>query len=235
LNKILQIVTSNSTRSVLDALLPYLEANSGIRAEIRFDSAKVMLSRIKSGESADIVVLGEQAVAELVTLGHLLPLSKKPFAVSKVGIGIRVGEAHPDINTVDQLRNVLTCSRAIAHTINGLSGMYVPALLEKLGIAEVMTGRIVTRPGGLIGRVVVAGEADIAVQQISELLAVPGLDLVGPLPSEVQKEFCSYVGIFKNSQNQESGEKFLKFLATPKLASLFKSKGLDWVAPSDGK
>jgi molybdate transport system substrate-binding protein len=113
--------------------------------------------------------------------------------------------------------------------------MYVPTLLEKLGIAEVMTGRIVTRPGGLIGRVVVAGEADIAVQQISELLAVPGLDLVGPLPNEVQKEFCSYVGIFKNSQNQESSEKFLKFLATPELASLFKSKGLDWVAPSDEK
>ncbi len=235
MKKILQIVTSNSTRSVLDALLPCLEARTGIRAEIRFDSAKVMLSRIKSGETADIVVLGEQAVGELVTLGHLLPLSKTPFAVSKVGIGIRTGETHPNINTADELRKVLTSSRAIAHTINGLSGMYVPTLLEKLGITEVMIGRIVTRPGGLIGMVVVSGEADIAVQQISELLAVPGLDLVGPLPNEVQKEFCSYVGIFSNSQNQESGEKFLRFLATPELASLFKSKRLDWVSPPDEK
>lgn len=225
----IKVFTSNSTRSVLDAVVPLLEREKGILAEIQFDSAKTMLFRIKAGESADVVVLGERAVEELVAIGRVRGDSKTPFAVSTVGIGVRSGEKHPKIDTVEALRETLLSSRAIAHTINGLSGMYVPTLLEKLGISEGMKGRIVTRPGGLIGRVVVSGEADIAVQQISELLAVPGIDLVGELPSEVQREFRSYVGVFCDSPNQEAGNKFLEFLASPELVQLFCKKGLQLV------
>jgi molybdate transport system substrate-binding protein len=226
----IKLLTSNSTRSVLDALAPLFELETGYRLGVHFDSAKIMLARIKSGETADVVVLGESAVDELVKLGRVSAQSRRPFARSRVGIAVRAGMPHPDVGTLDALRRTLLAARSIAHTVNGLSGMYVPTLLERLGIADEMRPKTVTRTGGLIGRVVVTGEAEIAVQQISELLQVPGIELVGPLPDEVQKTFESAAGIFADTQRRRGAEALLQFFAASASAAVFEAKGLESVA-----
>jgi molybdate transport system substrate-binding protein len=111
--------------------------------------------------------------------------------------------------------------------VNGASGRYVPVLLERLGIAQQMKPRTVTREGGYIGGVVVTGEADIEIQQIVELLAVPGIDLVGPLPDEIQKVFETAAGIFVAAAQPAEAEALLRFLLAPAAAGSFRQKGLD--------
>jgi len=223
----IRIMTSNSTRGVLETLAPAFEQASGHALSLQYDSAKAMMARIKAGETADVVVLGTGAIDELEALGRLAPGSRRPFARSRVGVAVRTGAPRPDISTVEAFKRALLEAKSVAHTVHGASGMYVPVLLERLGIAEQIKPKTVTRPGGYIGVVVASGEAEIAVQQICELLAVPGIDLVGPLPDDIQKVFETSAGIFTASADPAGARAFLDFCAAPAHAPLFKAKGLE--------
>lgn len=225
----LKILTSNSTRPILDALIPAYEKSSGNTVTISGDSAKAMVARIRGGESGDVLVLGSGAVKELAEAGFIDGTSRRSFARAVVGVGVRSGTPHPDIGTVDAFRNTLLAARAIAHTVHGASGMYIPTLLEKLGIAEQMKAKTVNRPGGYIGTVVVAGEADIALQQIPELLAVPGLDCVGPVPDAVQKSFETSIALFSASPHAKAAQAMIEFFASPANTPLFRAKGMEHI------
>lgn len=223
----LKILTSNSTRTVLDALIPAYEKTSGNTVTIIADSAKAMVAKIKSGETGDVVILGSGALKELADAGFVADASRRPFARAVVGVGVARGTPHPDISGVDALRRSLLAAKSIAHTVHGASGMYIPLLLDKLGITGEMKAKTVTRPGGYIGTVVVAGEAEIALQQIPELLAVDGLELVGPLPDAVQKTFETSAGIVAASKHADAALAMLDFFAAPEHAALFAGKGLE--------
>jgi molybdate transport system substrate-binding protein len=226
-----RVVTSNATYALLAALAPAFEARTGHRLHIEHDSAKTMLSRIESGETADVAVLNAPHVDRLVGLGMLDGATRRLFARSKIGVAVRAGEPHPDVRSVEALRQTLLAARAIAHTVHGASGMYVPELLRRLGIAEAVAAKIVTRPGGLIGRVVAAGEADVAIQQISELLEVPGIEIVGPLPDPVQKTLESAAAVFSDSAQPAAAEELLSFFAAAEAAPVFIEKGLEPALP----
>lgn len=227
----LKILTSNSTRPVLDALIPAYTKATGNTVAISADSAKAMVARIRGGETGDVLVLGNGAVKELAEAGFINGASRRGFARAVVGVGVRSGTPHPDIRSVESFRKALLAARAIAHTVHGASGMYIPTLLEKLGISEQMKGRIVNRPGGYIGEVVVAGEADIALQQIPELLAVPGLDCVGPVPDAVQKSFETAIAVFATSAQAKVAHAMIDFFSNPANTPLFREKGLEHVNP----
>jgi molybdate transport system substrate-binding protein len=225
----IQIFTSNSSLTLLDALAPAFERASGHRYAVNVASAKVMLGRIKDGEAGDVVILGASALDELVELGIVVAGSRRTFARSRVGVAVRTGAPKPDISSVEAFRRTMLNAKSIAHTVHGASGMYVPVLLERLGIAEQMKSKTVTRQGGYIGGVVAAGEAEVAVQQIVELLAVPGIDVVGPLPDDIQKVFETAAGIFTASKQPAAAETLLRFLLMPAFAGVFNEKGLEQV------
>lgn len=227
----LTVLTSNSTQPLLDALGALFEAECAHHISVQCDSAKVMLQRIVDGLEGDVVVLGAEAVDALAKEKIVDRDSVRPFARSRVGVGVKAGRPHPDISTVDALRRTLLDAGSVAHTVHGASGMYVPVLLERLGIADQIKPKTVTRPGGFIGRVVVTGEAEIAIQQISELLAVPGLELVGPLPNEIQKIFLTCAAIFTGSRERAAAENLLEFFSHPSCAAVFESKGLEPPSP----
>lgn len=227
----LKILTSNSTRTVLDVLIPAYEKSTGNTVSISADSAKAMVAKIKAGETGDVVILGSGAVKELVEAGIVTAASRRAFARAVVGVGVRKGTPHPDICSVDALRNTLLAAKSIAHTVHGASGMYIPTLLEKLGITEQMKPKTVTRPGGYIGAVVVAGEAELALQQIPELMAVPGLEVVGPLPAAVQKTLETSAGLLAKSSHAAAAEEMIRFFMNPAHGPLFQSKGLEQAAP----
>jgi molybdate transport system substrate-binding protein len=226
----LKILTSNSTLTVLDVLIPAYEKATGNKVSVIADSAKGMVAKIRAGESGDAIVLGTGAVRELAEAGIVVPDSQRAFARAIVGVGVRKGTPHPDISSVDAFRASLLAAKSIAHTVHGASGMYIPTLLEKLGIAEQMKAKTVTRPGGYIGTVVVAGEAEVALQQIPELMAVPGLEVVGPVPDAVQKTFETSAGLFAASKNLAAAQAMLDFFSAPAHATLFSGKGLEQVA-----
>ncbi len=223
----IKMLTSHSSFSVLDALAPAFEQATGQQVTIEADSAKTMLTRIRGGETADIVILGKAVVEELVTRDIAVAGTPRPFARARVGVAVRTGASRPDISSVEAFKRSMLVAKSIAHTVHGASGMYVPVLMERLGIAEQMKLKTVTRPGGYIARVVASGEAEIAIQQIVELLAVPGVDLVGPLPDEIQKVFETAAGIFAASKQPAAAEELLRFLVAPACAGVFKEKGLE--------
>jgi molybdate transport system substrate-binding protein len=221
------VLTSHSSFSVLDALAPAHERESRRAVAIEADSARTMLARIKAGETGDVVILGKAMVEELARAGIAGAGTARPFARARVGVAVRAGAPRPDISTVEAFKRSMLAAKSIAHTVNGASGLYVPVLMERLGIAAQMKPRTVTRPGGYIARVVAAGEAEIAIQQIVELLAVPGVDLVGPLPDEIQKVFETSAAVFMTSKRAAGAEALLDFLLSPAHAGVFREKGLE--------
>lgn len=223
----LSLLASNSTRAVLAELLPAFERTTGTRVSVRYDPAKIMLERIAAGEHGDLAVLGQAAIDALADEGKIVPDSRRTLARCGVGIGVRTGAPKPDISTVDAFKRALLEARSIAHTTHGASGIHFTGIVERLGIANEVKAKAVKNPGGLIGELVVSGKAELAVQQIPELMAVPGLELVGPLPQELQSISVVTAGIFAGSHETAAAQELLDFLATPSSARVFRAKGLE--------
>jgi molybdate transport system substrate-binding protein len=223
----LALRTSNSTRPVLDMLLPDFERGTGHKVVLQLDTAKNSLARIEAGERGDVAVLLGKSIDKLAGMGILDAGSCRPFSRSTIGIGVLQGAPRPDISSVDTFKRALLNAKSIAHTVHGPSGAYFPGLIERLGIADQVKPKTVTRPGGYIGVVVTAGEAEMAFQQICELVAVPGIDVVGPIPKEIQLNFDSKAGIFAESANQAAASQLLAFLTQPLHAATFRKAGLE--------
>jgi molybdate transport system substrate-binding protein len=211
---------------VLDLLIPDFERATGHTVTLILDTAKNSLARIKAGERADAAVLLGTSVDALVDMGVLGAASVQPFARSTIGIGVLKGAPKPDISTVEAFKRTLLNAKSIARTVHGPSGSYFPGLIERLGIAEQVKPKTVTRPGGYIGVVVTAGEAEMAFQQICELLAVPGIEVVGPIPKELQYNFDSKAAIFSESKHKAAAQTLLTYFAQTKNAGKFVAAGL---------
>lgn len=228
----LKVLTSNSMRAVMDELVPQFERASGHKISISYDPAKLMLSRIRSGETADVAILGSSVIDELAKEGHIGSDTRMVLARCGIGMAVRAGAARPDIDSVEAFKRALLSARSIAYTIDGASGMHFAGLIERLGIAENLKASARRRSGGLIGELVASGEAEIAIQQIPELMAVRGIDLVGPIPAELQKITVVAAGVFGDAREPQAARAFLGFLSEPAAAAVIKSKGLE---PATGR
>ncbi len=223
----IKVLCSNSSHAVMDELVPAFERASGHKVSIGYDTAILTLSRIKGGETADAVILNAPAIDELTKQGRIAAGSRRTLARCGVGIAVRAGAPKPDISSLEAFKRALLDAKSIAHTEAGASGIYFAGLIERLGIAAQVQAKARTRPGGLIGRLVASGEAELAVQQIPELMAVAGIDLVGPLPPELQLISTVTAAVFADARQPDAAGVFLAFLATPAAARVFKANGLD--------
>ena len=223
----IQVFTGNSMRTVLTELLPQFERDSGRQVSVSYDPAQIVLKRIANGESADLAFLGEPAIDKLIQQGKIAAASKRALARLGAGVAVRAGAPHPDIGSVEAFKRMLLDAKTIAYASEGASGIHFAGLIERLGIAAQIKSKARTRPGGLVGELVVSGEAEIALQQIPELMAVPGIDVVGPFPAELQKISVTTAGIFAASRQSEAAQALLDFLTAPAAARVFRAKGLE--------
>ena len=223
----LAIFASNATRAVLDELKPELERASGRNVTVSFDPAQIMLKRIAAGESADLAILNQSAIDALAAEGKISGDSRRTLARCGVGVGVRAGAAKPDIASVDAFKRAMLEAKSIAHTTHGASGIHFSGLIERLGIADAVRAKAVTDAGGLIGELVVRGKAEVAIQQIPELMAVPGIEVVGPLPQELQTISVVTAGIFSASEAPGAARAALDYLISPAAARVFRAKGLE--------
>ena len=219
------LFTSNSMHAVLDELLPQYERSSGNTVRVSYDPAKIMRQRIDAGETADVGVLGRTMLDELAAQGRIVPESVRTLARCGVGVGVLAGRPKPDVSTLDSFKRALLDAKSIAFTVSGASGIHFSSVIEKLGIADAVRAKAVRQPGGLVGELLVAGKADLAIQQIPELMAVPGVELVGPLPQEVQATSTSGVGVFTSSQNKAAAQALADLLSAPASKSVFRARG----------
>ncbi|HLF38714.1 MAG TPA: substrate-binding domain-containing protein [Burkholderiales bacterium] len=235
MSRAIKVFASNSIRAVMGELAPQFERANDCKIAISYDPAKVMLARIQKGETADLAILGSGAIDELVKQGKISAGSRRVLARCRVGVAVLAGKPRPDISSVEAFKRTLLGAKSVAYTQEGASGMHFAGLIERLGIAEQVKAKAVRQPGGLIGELVAAGKAEIAIQQIPELMAVAGIELVGPLPAEIQLVTVSSAGIFAGTKQAEAAQSFIRFLVTPAAARVMKTKGLEPMAQdSDG-
>ena len=180
-----RLLSTLALSGVLDALLPQLPAGLP-PVEVEFAPTNVLLERIASGMRGDIAILTDAAVDDLSASGVLDGASRVPLARSHVGLAVRQGAVRPDISTAAAVAAALRGARSVALSRTGASGVFMTGLLIRLGIADEVNRKATVIPGGLTGERVMNGEADLAVQQMSELMAVPGLDILGRLPAEIE-------------------------------------------------
>ena len=223
----IRLLASNSIRAVMGELLPQFERASGVSVSVSYDPAKVMLARIAKGETGDLAITGSGAIDELVKQGKILPGSRRVLARCRVGVAVLAGKPRPDIGSVEALKRALLAARSVAYTQEGASGMHFSGVIERMGIAEQVAAKAVRQPGGLIGELVAAGKAEVAIQQIPELLAVPGIELVGPLPAEIQLVTVSSAGLFAGSKQAQAAQSLIDVLSTPAALRVMQSRGLE--------
>ena len=223
----IKLFSSGSTAGALRQLIPQFEHATGHRVTISNEPGKIMLERIKRGDTGDVVLTGSGVVDELTQQGLIVAGSKRELARCGVGVAVRAGAPKPDISTLEAFKRALLAAKSIAHTTSGASGMHLMKVVERLGIAQEVSAKAKTQPGGLVGEILARGEAEFAVQQIPELLAVPGLDYVGPLPAEIQTSSVVSVALFSGAAQPAAGRALLEFLTTPAAARAYQASGLE--------
>jgi len=149
------------------------------------------------------------------------------LASTGIGVCVRRGAPRPDISTLDAFKRALLNAKSIAHTTTGQSGVYFSGLIERLGIGTQVRAKARTQPGGIVGETVARGDAEIGIQQISEIYAASGADLVGPFPAEIQKFTVFSAGLFAGTRQEEAAQSLIQFLKTPASARVMKAKGLE--------
>jgi molybdate transport system substrate-binding protein len=188
------------------------------------DSIPVRLGR---GEPADVVILASTALDDLIKQGKVVPGSRVDLVRSTIGMAVRKGAPKPDISTVDALKKTLLAAKSIAYSASA-SGTYLSTeLFPKLGIFDQIKAKCQRIESERVGTIVERGDAEIGFQQISELLPIDGIDLVGPLPPEVQKVTIFSAGIAVGAKNPAGAKALIQDLASPALYPFIKKSGLE--------
>ncbi len=222
----IEVMTSNALRAVFGELAPAFEREYGHKISASYDPAQRMLKRVAAGERADVAISSVSAIDQLTEQG-VIAAGSRTLARYGIGIAVRAGAPKPDISSVEAFKRTLLDAQSVACTVEGASGIHFAKLIERLGIATQMNAKARRRPGGLIGELVASGEAELAVQQIPELLAVPGIELLGPLPQELQANSVLAAGVFAASKQPQAAQALIGFLATPDSVRVFKAKGFE--------
>jgi len=185
-------------------------------------------NRLRRGEPADVVIVGDAVLVGFIKEGLIMAESYTPLARSAIGMAVRAGAPKPDLGTVDALKRTLLQAKSIVYSAS-VSGEYVSTeLFQRLGIADRVLSKSRRVEGGeRVGAVIARGEAEIGFQQMSELLPVPGIDHVTPLPPEVQKVSVFSAGVAQSTRDSEAAYAVVKVLASPEAAHAIAHSGLE--------
>ena len=223
----LVVIASTAMREVLEALTPRFEQSSGHTLVLRFESGATLPVRIKEGAAADLVVTTPATIEDLVQVGRLRAGSRVDFVRSGVGVAVRAGAAKPDIATAEAFKRALLAAKTVGIS-RGPSGVYITGVLERLGIAEAITAKaVVPALGTRVGTLTARGDAEIGIQQITELVSMPGIDVVGPLPPDLQTAIVYATARPSDAREPGAADALVKFMASPAAAAVIKQMGLD--------
>lgn len=222
----MKVLSTLGVKGVFDELVPRFEREAGISLDLSLDPTAVLLRRIVAGERADLAVLTSAGVEQLIGEGVMRSGTRVDLARSKVGMAVKAGTPKPDISTAAAVKTTLLAADRVAYSRAGASGIFFKKVLEQLGIAEAVDAKAVVIPAGFTGELVADGRASIAIQQMSELMAVAGIDIVGPLPPEIQDDLVFSSGIFADAANAAAASAFQRYISAPATEALYRAKGL---------
>lgn len=215
-----------ATRQVLAELGAAFEQRAACAVAIEAVGGVDAAKRVAAGEAFDVVILASDAIDKLIAAGHLQAGSRVDLVRSEVAIAVQAGAAVPDVGSEEALQRAVLAARSISYS-TGPSGVALAALFERWGIAEQVRARTVQAPPGVpVGSLIAKGEVALGFQQLSELIHVEGIDIVGPLPAPVQIDTVFSAGVVAGSPNADAVRRLLAFMASPEAADAKRRQGM---------
>ena len=224
----IRVICAGGITPVVTALSGEFERTSGHKLIFTFVSGPVVQREIEKGTSFDVAISQPEVIETLIKSGKIAAASRADIARTGVGVSVRAGAPRPDIATVDAFRRTLLDARSIAHSREGASGVYFMGLLDRLGIAAQVKPKLIGSPAGPGGLVspVLKGEAEMVVGTASAIME-PGLELVGPIPDELQNWTAFTAGIATASKDPAAAQALIRFLTAPGAVAAIKAKGME--------
>jgi len=229
----IKVLSTTAMKTVFEALAPGFEQATGNRLNVTLGPSLRLEKQLGEGEAADMAIVSAAGARDLVAAGKMAAGSTVDIAKSSVGVAVAKGAPKPDISSVEGFKHAMLAAKSIACSKpvgGGQSGVHLAKVFEQLGITAQMQAKSKYGAGGaagLAGLVVLRGEAEIGIQQMAELMAVDGIDVVGPLPAEIQMVTPFVAGIPVNAAHADAGRALIAFLTTPEAKRVLKAKGLE--------
>jgi molybdate transport system substrate-binding protein len=230
-----RVMISGGLTAAYKALVPEFERTTGHKVLTAYGpsmgtTTNAIPVRLERGEPADVLIMVGYALDDLAKNGKVISDSRVELVKSPIGVAVKSGAPKPDISTADAVKQALLAAKTVAYS-DSASGVYVSTeMFDKLGIKEAMQGKARKIPATPVGEIVARGEAEIGFQQVSELKPVEGIDIVGPLPAELQRITTFSAGIASISKEPDAGKALIKFLASPAARTEIVKSGMDPIA-----
>lgn len=212
-------------KAAAEALAPGFEQAGGHKLAFTFDSEGGFAKRIKAGESFDVLLIGPGLVDPLIKDGNIVAATRADVARAGLGLAVKAGAPKPDISSVDNFKRALLAAKSVAFVGDGHSGEYFRGMIDHMGIADQMKSKLKPLGTSNLTKAVASGEADFAVWVIPGLLADRGVDVAGPIPTELQDYVALTAGLSTAAKEAEPGKALVKYLTSDAAKATMKSKG----------
>ncbi len=225
----LKVFAAGAVKPVVTAIVLGFQTRTGVQVVVESDTAGALLKRIQGGETFDVAFLTSAGIKDLIAAGKVSSAGAKDFARIGIGVAVKSGTNAPKIGTVEEFKAAVLNARKVAYidpAAGGSSGIYMQGLFQRLGIADAVNSKALLVPGGLTASKLVSGEADLAIQQASELMVVEGATFIGMLPDSIQNYTIYGFGIASDSRQRNAAEAFVAALATPTAIALMRNGGI---------
>lgn len=219
--------SGNGPGAAVVALCKQFEQATGHKVTVHFEVNPEVQRKLEGGEAFDVVVGNPPTIDGVIKAGKGVAGSKVDFGRSGLAIAVRSGSPRPDVSSVDAFKRALLASKAVAFPGEGASGRYFVSVVERIGLAEAMKTKLKPMPAGDTAEVVARGEADMVVVVATRLIDVPGIDIVGPIPAEVQTWIGFAAGLSAASKQPEAAKALIAFMSAPAAATTLRAKGVD--------
>lgn len=224
----IRVLCSTGLKAVMEELVPQFERATRHKIVITFGLASAMKQRIEAGEAFDVAVLTPPLLDDLIKQGSIAADTRAPIARTGLAIAIRAGARKRDISTVEAFTRALRDVKSITYAKEGASGVAFAALVQRLGIAEELKAKsTLTASGEAVGEAVAHGEAEFGVLPVSEILPVPGVEVLGTFPAAVQSYIVMVAGVSARATQRDAARDLITFLTAPAALPVIKAKGME--------
>lgn len=223
----LRVLVPRAIATVLGEVGAQFEQKTGYKLVVTSDIGAGLLRRINAGEPFDVFTGTPAQIAGLIKDGKVIADTRTNLVRSGIGVEIRAGAPRPDISSVDAFKHTLLSAKSIAYLKEGASGLYLAGLLDRLGIAEAINSKVTRPDADIVSELVAKGEIEIGMVVLTQILTTPGVELVGPLPAEVQSYISFVAAVGTNSHASDVARELIRFLTGPVAAPVIKSQGME--------
>jgi len=224
----IKIWTARAIATVLAEIGPEFERKTGHKLIVSSDLPPAFAARADKGEEFDLLITGSSVIDDWIAAGRILPNTRTAISRSGIGVGVRVGTRKPNISSVEAFKQALLDAKSIAYLKVG-SGIHISNLLERLGIAEAVAAKATRPDSDIVCELVARGQVELGLVVITQIMTTPGVELVGPLPPELQSYIVFTAGISSRSKSSDAAKQLLSFLLGPVAVPVIKAQGMELV------